>query len=49
MRMHLLPVAALGLVAALAGTASAQPKDVVDTAVGQLQDARHAADGRRGG
>lgn len=33
MRMHLLPVAALGLVAALAGTASAQPKDIVDTAV----------------
>jgi uncharacterized surface protein with fasciclin (FAS1) repeats len=34
MRKHLLPVVAvLGLVAAVAGPASAQPKDIVDTAV----------------
>ena len=33
MRKHLLLVAVLGLVAAMAGPASAQPKDIVDTAV----------------
>ena len=33
MRKHLLLVAVLGLVAATAGPASAQPKDIVDTAV----------------
>jgi len=33
MRKHLLPVAVLGLVAAVAVPASAQPKDIVDTAV----------------
>ena len=33
MRKHLLLVVVLGLVAAIAGPASAQPKDIVDTAV----------------
>jgi uncharacterized surface protein with fasciclin (FAS1) repeats len=33
MKKHLLLVAVLGLVAAMAGPASAQPKDIVDTAV----------------
>jgi uncharacterized surface protein with fasciclin (FAS1) repeats len=33
MRKHLLLLAVLGLVAAMAGPASAQPKDIVDTAV----------------
>jgi uncharacterized surface protein with fasciclin (FAS1) repeats len=33
MKKHLLLVAVLGLLAALAGPASAQPKDIVDTAV----------------
>jgi uncharacterized surface protein with fasciclin (FAS1) repeats len=33
MRKHLVLVAVLGLVAAMAGPASAQPKDIVDTAV----------------